>query len=150
MSDTQEFAQGREVLLYTDENGHWIAEVPSLYGCISDGRTGEEALERVNQAIDLWIEAATAHYEEIPENFDPGMSELVWADLPRFLGRECIKALLKIGFFVDRQKGTHIILYRENPYTKVIVPENWELPAGTLRAVIKYAGLSADDFIQLL
>ena len=43
--------------------------------------------------------------------------------LPRIASRECIKALLKIGFQVDRQKGSHIILYRDNPYAKVIVPE---------------------------
>ena len=71
MSNEQDFAKGRQVLLYTDEDGHWIAEVPSLRGCISDGKTREEARERVKEAIDLWIEAAVAHNEEIPEDFAP-------------------------------------------------------------------------------
>ena len=71
MSNEQDFAKGRQVLLYTDEDGIWIAEVPSLPGCISDGKTREEATERIKEAIDLWIEAAIAHNEEIPEDFTP-------------------------------------------------------------------------------
>jgi predicted RNase H-like HicB family nuclease len=47
----------RNVLLYTDEDGNWIAEVPSLPGCVSDGRTRDEALERVKEAIELYVEA---------------------------------------------------------------------------------------------
>lgn len=46
----------RHVLLYKDEDGIWIAEVPSLPGCVSDGKTREQALERVQEAIELYIE----------------------------------------------------------------------------------------------
>jgi predicted RNase H-like HicB family nuclease len=47
----------RNVLLYTDEDGNWIADVPSLPGCHSDGKTREEAIERVKEAIEVYIEA---------------------------------------------------------------------------------------------
>ncbi|MBL8147216.1 MAG: type II toxin-antitoxin system HicB family antitoxin [Anaerolineae bacterium] len=47
----------RNVLLYTDEDGNWIAEVPSLPGCVSNGRTRDEALERVKEGIALYVEA---------------------------------------------------------------------------------------------
>ncbi|MCA0452352.1 MAG: type II toxin-antitoxin system HicB family antitoxin [Chloroflexi bacterium] len=67
----QESAKDRQVLLYTDEDGIWIAEVPSLRGCGSDGKTREEAIERVKEAIELWIEAAVDHHEEIPEDYTP-------------------------------------------------------------------------------
>ena len=70
--------------------------------------------------------------------------------LPRISSRECIKALEKIGFYIDRQKGSHIILYRDNPYSKVVVPEHRELPSGTLRAIIKNTDLTVDEFIELL
>ena len=70
--------------------------------------------------------------------------------LPRISSRECIKALEKIGFYVDRQKGSHVILYRDDPYAKVVVPENRELPSGTLRAIIKNTDLTIDEFIELL
>jgi predicted RNase H-like HicB family nuclease len=59
----------RQVILYQDEDGVWIAEVPSLLGCGSDGTTEAEALENVRDAIQLWIEDAKAHGDEIPDDF---------------------------------------------------------------------------------
>ena len=61
----------RQVLLYQDEDGVWIAEVPSLPGCHSDGITRQEALDNVQEAITLWIEDAEANGEFIPEDFGP-------------------------------------------------------------------------------
>lgn len=39
-----------EVHLYQDEDGVWIAEIPSLPGCVSDGQTREEAIKNVDEA----------------------------------------------------------------------------------------------------
>ncbi|MBZ0290698.1 MAG: type II toxin-antitoxin system HicB family antitoxin [Anaerolineae bacterium] len=63
----------RHVILYTDEDGYWIAEVPSLPGCGSDGATKAEALERVKEAIQVWIEAAREHGEPIPPDEYPNL-----------------------------------------------------------------------------
>ena len=68
MSNEQDSAKGRQVLLYTDEDGIWIAEVPSLPGCGSDGRTKEEAKERVKEAIQVYIEALVEDKLPIPED----------------------------------------------------------------------------------
>jgi predicted RNase H-like HicB family nuclease len=65
----------RHVLLYTDEDGNWIAEVPSLPGCHSDGRTREEAIERVKEAIEVYIEALEADGLPVPEEFE--IAELI-------------------------------------------------------------------------
>lgn len=46
----------RTVLLYPDEDGYIIAEVPSLPGCVSQGETREEALQNIQEAIDLHTE----------------------------------------------------------------------------------------------
>lgn len=59
----------RNVLLYTDEEGYWIAEVPSLPGCRSDGKTREEALERVKEAIALFIEVLREDNLPVPEDY---------------------------------------------------------------------------------
>lgn len=59
----------RNVLLYTDENGNWIAEVLSLPGCQSDGKTREEAIERVKEAIKVYIEALQQDSLSIPEDY---------------------------------------------------------------------------------
>lgn len=49
----------RQVVLYPDhEDGGWIAEVPSLPGCISQGETREEAIANVRDAIATWIDGA--------------------------------------------------------------------------------------------
>lgn len=46
----------RQVLVYRGEDGCWIAEVPSLPGCISQGSTRDEALENIHEAVELYLE----------------------------------------------------------------------------------------------
>ncbi|MBW4494644.1 MAG: type II toxin-antitoxin system HicA family toxin [Oscillatoria princeps RMCB-10] len=70
--------------------------------------------------------------------------------LPRISGRECVKALSKIGFYVKRQEASHIVLRRDEPFSQFVVPDHQELHKGTLRAIIRDADLSVDEFIQLL
>ena len=70
--------------------------------------------------------------------------------LPRISGRECIRALVKAGFYVKRQEGSHIILRRDEPFAQLVVPDHQELDRGTLRAIIRQAGLSVDTFTRLI
>lgn len=70
--------------------------------------------------------------------------------LPRISGRECAKALGKIGFYLKRQESSHMILRRDNPFAQLVIPDHKELDRGTLRAIIRQAGLSADEFERLL
>ena len=70
--------------------------------------------------------------------------------LPQISGRECIIALQKIGFYVRRQRGNHIILRRDDPFAQLVVPNHKQLDRGTLRAIIHQAGLSVNGFIELL
>ena len=70
--------------------------------------------------------------------------------LPRMSGRECVKALQTSGFFVKRETGSHIILRRNDPFAQVVVPDHKELDTGTLRGIIRQAGLSVEEFIALL
>lgn len=60
----------RRVLLYTDEDGMWIAEVPSLPGCSSFGDTRAAALSQVKEAIEVYIEALEADNLPIPPDLD--------------------------------------------------------------------------------
>ncbi|MFM6400534.1 MAG: type II toxin-antitoxin system HicA family toxin, partial [Planktothrix sp.] len=53
-------------------------------------------------------------------------------------------------FYLRRQQGSHLILRRNEPLTQVVVPNHSELDKGTFRSIIRGAGLSVDDFIQLL
>ena len=69
--------------------------------------------------------------------------------LPRISGRECASALQKVGFYLKRQEGSHMVLRRDKPFAQVVVPDHKELDRGTLRGIIRQAGLSVDDFIKL-
>ena len=69
--------------------------------------------------------------------------------LPVISGKECIKALEKVGFKIARQRGSHIVLVRDNPKATVIVPNHKELDRGTLRAIIRQLDLTVDEFILL-
>lgn len=57
------------VLIEQDEDGIFVAEVPALPGCISQGETREQALENISEAIALYIESLQAHNELIPLHF---------------------------------------------------------------------------------
>jgi predicted RNase H-like HicB family nuclease len=61
----------RQVVLYRGEDGFWVAEVPSLPGCISQGRTREEALTNARDAIHGYVEALEADSLPVPpETFE--------------------------------------------------------------------------------
>ena len=70
--------------------------------------------------------------------------------LPRISGRDCVKALAKAGFYFKRQHASHIILRRDDPFAQLVVPDHKELDKGTLKAIIKQAGLSVDEFVKLV
>lgn len=45
----------RQVILYPGEDGYWVVECPSLPGCISQGKTKEESIANIKEAIDGYI-----------------------------------------------------------------------------------------------
>lgn len=47
----------RQVILHPGEDDYWVAEVPSLPGCISQGKTREEAITNIKEAINAYINA---------------------------------------------------------------------------------------------
>ncbi len=69
--------------------------------------------------------------------------------LPVLKSREVERALLRAHFVFIRQKGSHRI-YHKAPYAVTVPWHNHDLRTGTLKAVIRQAGLSVQGFIQLL
>jgi predicted RNA binding protein YcfA (HicA-like mRNA interferase family) len=66
-------------------------------------------------------------------------------------GREVIKALTKIGFTIVGRKGSHVRLKKKDERTLiVIVPDHRELAKGTLRAILRQANLSREEFLKIL
>ena len=73
------------------------------------------------------------------------------SDLPCVSGREIVAALDKHGNKKDRQKGSHIVLRQTvYPHRRLVVPDHREISKGTLRAIIKQAGLTVAEFNMLL
>lgn len=70
--------------------------------------------------------------------------------VPLISGRECVNALQKVDYYIARQRGSHIIMRRDDPYGKVVVSNMREIPRGTMRAIIRQAGLSVEEFVNLL
>jgi len=61
----------RQVILYPGEDGYWVAECPSLPGCVSQGKTKEEAIVHIKEAIQGYIEALEEDSLPIPsERFE--------------------------------------------------------------------------------
>ena len=61
----------RQVLLYPGEDGYWVAECPSLPGCISQGTSRDEAITNIKEAIDAYVEALREDGLPIPaEKFE--------------------------------------------------------------------------------
>lgn len=56
----------------------------------------------------------------------------------------------KVGFYEKRRESSHIILRRDEPFSQVVFPDHQELAKGTLRAIIRDADLSVEEFIALL
>ena len=65
-------------------------------------------------------------------------------------GRDACAALERAGFVFRRQTGSHMILRREQPYARAVVPDHKTLRPGTLRRIIADAGLTVDQFLELL
>ncbi len=73
------------------------------------------------------------------------------SELPIVSGRETVRALARVGFEIDRQRGSHIILRQSRPpHRRIVVPDHNEIAKGTLRAIIRHAGLTVEEFVNLL
>ena len=70
--------------------------------------------------------------------------------LPHISGRECIRALERAGFYQRRQKGDHVFMQQDSPYLAAVVPLHREIKPGTLRTIIRDAGLTVEAFVELL
>ncbi|HVY71431.1 MAG TPA: type II toxin-antitoxin system HicB family antitoxin [Verrucomicrobiae bacterium] len=57
----------RQVVIYPGEDGYWIAECPSLPGCVSQGRSREEAISNVREAIEGYVQVLKEDGLPVPE-----------------------------------------------------------------------------------
>ena len=72
--------------------------------------------------------------------------------IPPINGREVLRVLLKAGFYVHHQSGSHARLFHKNrPELRVTIPvHNKDLPDRTLKSILKQVDIEEKDFIKLL
>lgn len=72
--------------------------------------------------------------------------------LPRVTGREVVRALERAGFVFDRQRGSHVILVNAQTRKRVSVPihAGQTIKLGTLKGILDDAGLTPEEFVNLL
>ena len=70
--------------------------------------------------------------------------------LANISGKDAAKAFQKVGWQVRSQVGSHLVLTKPGTRANLTVPQHQELAPGTLRGLIKTAGLSLDEFLALL
>lgn len=72
--------------------------------------------------------------------------------LPVISGKEAVKAFQKLGFFIDRQRGSHAVMKKkiEEGATGCVIPMHKEVAQGTLRAALKTSGVSVEELKEVL
>jgi predicted RNA binding protein YcfA (HicA-like mRNA interferase family) len=65
-------------------------------------------------------------------------------------GREVRRALERAGFVFRRQRGSHMVLRRDHPPARVVVPDHRQVRKGTLDQILHEAGLTVEELLDLL
>jgi predicted RNA binding protein YcfA (HicA-like mRNA interferase family) len=72
------------------------------------------------------------------------------ARLANISGKEAVRALEKAGWHVMGQVGSHVVMTKPSERVNLSIPQHKELSVGTLRALIRHAGMTVDEFLALL
>lgn len=67
-----------------------------------------------------------------------------------FSGRDLIRALRRLGFIIDHQRGSHIFLHNIEKNQTVLIPNHKEIKKGTLHSILKKVGISIDELKELV
>jgi len=69
--------------------------------------------------------------------------------LPNISGQAVVKAFARDGWEKARQRGSHIVMVKDGSMATLSVPDHKEVAKGTLRSLIRSAGLTVEEFIAL-
>lgn len=69
---------------------------------------------------------------------------------PLLPARKIINAMIRLGYFIDHQKGSHVVLKRNDGQRTVVIPDLNELDRGTLKAILKQSGIEIEELLSVL
>ena len=71
--------------------------------------------------------------------------------LPVVSGRQLMRALIEIGYELDHQRGSHMILrHCQPPHRRLTIPDHKEITKGTLKNILRESGLTVEELVRLL
>ncbi|MCL4502704.1 MAG: type II toxin-antitoxin system HicA family toxin [Deltaproteobacteria bacterium] len=71
--------------------------------------------------------------------------------LPAISGRDLVKALAKFGYLYDHHRGSHIILrHQDPPHRRLTIPDHKEIAKGTLKNIMREAGLTLEELLGII
>lgn len=70
--------------------------------------------------------------------------------LPVLSGRKVVRTFEHLGWQVARQRGSHIVLVKDGEIATLSVPDHKEIAKGTLRSLIRTAGITVEEFLSAL
>ena len=68
--------------------------------------------------------------------------------LPAISGAQAVKAFERAGWRQDRQRGSHIVMLKTGHIASLSIPQHREVAPGTLRSLIRAAGMTVDEFVR--
>jgi predicted RNA binding protein YcfA (HicA-like mRNA interferase family) len=68
--------------------------------------------------------------------------------LPAISGAQAVKAFERAGWRQDRQRGSHIVMLKTGHIASLSIPQHREVAPGTLRSLIRAAGMTVDEFLR--
>lgn len=69
--------------------------------------------------------------------------------LPVISGREAVRIFEKAGWTINRQRGSHVIMLKPDHPASLSIPQHKELAPGTIRSLIRSAGMTVESFVEL-
>ncbi len=135
-----------KLIIEQDENGIFVAECPLISGCISQGKTKDEALKNINNAIKGFMLCYKTYTKVFPPQEDKDLKKL-----PDLSSEKLIDILKRIGYEIETKAGDHTFLReRSFPHRMISIPEYKNISKGVLRLIIKNSGLQVEDFKDFL
>ena len=144
-----------DVIIEQDEDGVYVAHVPELPGCHTEGDTIEEVLANIKEAIELYVEHVKSDVKSkmklIAVHKVAVPSQSIVMKLKPVSHKKLIKVLDLIGYKAVRQKGSHVILeHKETKKITVVPARTKDIGIGLLSMILKEVGLSREEYFKLL
>lgn len=143
-----------QVLQYTvffeaAEEGGYVAKVPALPGCVTQGESLKEARAMIKDAIGGYIVSLRKHGEEVPTEFRKPIIETI--KIPSHKAMAWLNyQLSRGGFYVDVVTGGHYILRSSDGSKRVTVPyHHKELKRKTVKSILEQANLTIEEYVNL-